>query len=237
MYPPPHHKILGRTLSDKPNVGIPLALEIINDPKTHRDDYLSAACYLGYRLLDGTYKDVDFLWPKIQEGYNFAHTIVPPAEPDWFRSRWISSYNMLQIYIKILILNEKIPIDLLTAQTTSKHEQYHPPQLPNVMRGWAMLILYRYANYDVILGKELTLEAVEKYKKSIVLNKLDTDISIAEVSEATACLMFITQLKGVALDDIFHREYYVEDLIKLHLENPSYGFYYKCLHKIYKNEC
>jgi hypothetical protein len=191
---------------------------------------------MGYRLLDGTYKDVDFIWPKIKKGYAHAHTIVSP-EPEWFRARWLSSYSILQCYIKILILNEAMPMELLSSQISSIHELKHPSQLPNVMRCWAMVILYHYANNRVKLAKKLTIDAIEKYKKSITVNSLETDVLILELSEATACLMFIVQLKGVCDDDVFHRELYVEDLIKMHIENPSYQFYYKCLHKIYKNEC
>lgn len=234
MYPKPHLKILGREYSSKPEIGIPLALEILADPKTHRDDILSSVCYLGYRVLDGTYTDINFLWPKIVDAYEMAKTISTPNDPAWFRARWVSSYTILQVYFKLLILKENVPVELLTSLATGGFAFDHPPQLPNVMRGWSMLILYYYTINNVKEAHKLTQDMINVYKQSIGLNLIDKDVAIYEISEATACLMFIIQVKGTTQDGIFHREYYVEDLIKLELENKSYGSYYKSLHEIYK---
>ena len=236
MYPTPHYKILGRDLSNKPEVGIPLALSIINDPETHRDDFLCSTCYMGYRLLDGTYTDAHFIFPKIQEAYAQAHTITAPPDPEWFRARWISSLTILQIYIKLLIFKEDVPVELISSLANSDHAFNHPPQLPNVMRGWAMLILYYYTINQVKLAHKLTQDAMNVYKKSINLNNIEKDVNVLEISEATACLMFIVQVKGTTQDGIFHREFYVEDLIKLEIENKSYGAYYRSLYEIYKKD-
>jgi hypothetical protein len=233
MYPTPHYKILGRDLSNKPEVGIPLALEILNDPETHRDDILSCVCYLGYRVLDGTYTDVNFLWPRILDAYEMAKSISTPEDPEWFRSRWISSYTILQIYFKLIIFNEVVPLELLQFLTESEHSFHHPPQLPNVMRGWVMLILYYYTINDVKCAWKLTDECVSVFKKSITLNKMADDVSIYEISEALACLMFIIQIKGTTQDGHFHRDSIVGELIKSELNNKSYGFYYKSLLIIY----
>jgi hypothetical protein len=162
-----------------------------------------------------------------------AKSISTPEDPEWFRARWISSYQILQVYFKLLVFKEDVPVELLTLLATSDHAFHHPPQLPNVMRGWVMLILYYYTINDVKCAWKLTDECVSVFKKSITLNKMADDVSIYEISEALACLMFIIQIKGTTQDGIFHREYYVEDLIKSELSNKSYGFYYKCLHEIY----
>ena len=233
MYPKPHLKILGREYSSKPEIGIPLALEILADPETHRDDILSCVCYLGYRVLDETYTDINFLWPKIVDAYEMAKTISTPNDPEWFRSRWISSYLILQVYFKLLIFNEDTPVDLLTTLAESEHAFHHPPQLPNVMRSHMILLLHYYTTNQIDVAHKLTDKMIAAYKKSVILNSFANDVAVFEITEATSCVMLAIQIKGTSIDGMFHREYYAEDLIKSELGNKSYGFYYKCLHTIY----
>lgn len=232
MYPKPHGKLLGRQVTDTPEVGIPLALDILRDTETHRNDTLSAVCYLGYRVFDGTYKDVDYIWPKILEAYNMSLKISN-TDKEWYRSRWVSSYSNLQIYFRILVFNEKLPVDLAMSQVTSNHAFLHPPQLVNVMRAYAMLIMHYYVSNNVVEGNKQLEYMKATYKKSISLNNISDLNAIWEITEATACLMFIMQVYGYTGNGRLIRNSHISHLIECSKNNKSYGCFYRCLDKIY----
>lgn len=200
---PPHNKISGRKYSSVPRVGIPLALEILNDKKSHRNDILSATCYLGYRVLDGTYKDVDFIWPKIQYCRKWSLKIGPP-DGNWFRTRWVCSYLILSIYFKLLVLKEKPPQDLIDELCNKKHIVSHPPQFVNVLRGYALDAVNKFLLGDRDGVEEKMKEGITCYRESMnkyIIDPNRPDSIIYEAGEAIEALNAILEVKYSTKED------------------------------------
>lgn len=194
---PPHNKLTGRKYSGNPSVGIPIALEVLNDKEAHRNDILSVVCYLGYRTIDGTYSDANYIWPKILSCRETSLTISPP-DGGWFRTRWEVSYLTLCIYFRLIVLKEEVPLELLKTLCNEKYTESHPPQFVNVLRGCCMLAVHHLfsGNFEeadnyLKLGIRCYRTAVEKY--NIDPNRPDS--IIYESGEAIEALNAILEAK------------------------------------------
>lgn len=235
MHSTPNYKILGRQLSENPDLGIPLALENLNDPECHRNDILSSTCYLAYRIFEGTYDNKDFVWGKIQEcKLGWIPSIKVPEDALWFKSRWESSFDILEIYFRMIVLNESTPIQLIKKLAQSQHAINHPPQIVNVLRANAMYVLYQFAKQNIGEGVAQLDMAKETYRKSIQNYNMNTDTSAYEISEANMCLVLMFQFRTSIKKHIFYKEEFIESILARSLDNRSYGTYYKCLMKIFK---
>lgn len=205
---PPHNKLTGRRLSSRPEVGIPLALEILADKDAHRNDILSATCYLGYRTIDGTYKDVEYIWPKILRGREWSLTIKSPDNP-WFRTRWEVSYLILCIYFRIYVLKEKeFPYDLLELLCNPDHCISHPPQFVNVLRGCCIMAVAKALDGDGTVWNKYRSIGIDCYQKSIanyIITQETADSMIYETVEASEALNAILEAKygmGKSIDPL-----------------------------------
>ena len=200
---PPHNNLTGRKYSSQPEVGIPIALKILEDIHAHRNDVLSATCYLGYRVLDKTYKDVDFIWPKIQYCRDWALKISPP-DGDWFRTRWVVSYSILSIYFRIYIHKENPPMDLISEICDEKYALSHPPQFVNILRACAIAAIHcHFLNKPEEVQKYLNI-GINCYKKAVPNYKIDPnrlDNIIYESGEAIEALNTILEAKYTNFDD------------------------------------
>jgi hypothetical protein len=234
---PPHNKLTGRKYSSKPSEGIPLALEIINDKDAHRNDILSAVCYLGYRAIDGTYKDVDFLWPKILHCKEWSLTITSP-DPDWFRTRWEVSYLTLSVYFRLVVLKEKeVPTDLMDLACDPRHVLSHPPQFVNVLRNCCLMATHKLFCGDRDEMEKYLKIGIDCYRKSIpnyIIDPNRPDHIIYESGEAVEALNAILEVKysdyGAELSPKF------KSLLtkwKSKIGQESRGPFYKSLLQIY----
>lgn len=231
---PPHNKISGRKYSSDPNIGIPLALEILNDKDAHRNDILSAACYLGYRVLDGTYKDVDFIWPKIQYCRNWSLKIAPP-DGDWFRTRWVCSYLILSIYFKLLVLKEPFPQDLVDELCSKKYVNSHPPQCVNVLRGYALDAVNKFLLGDKNGMEERIKDGITCYKEAIskyIIDPNRPDNIIYEAGEAIEALNSILEVRYSTKND-YNK---LLEKWKPKISHSSRGPFFKSLLSVYNKK-
>jgi len=161
----PTNKFIDRTLSYTPEVGIPEALSIINDPDSHRDDFIGASCYLSYRLLDGSYTDFEIAWSSLNKAITLADMMEP--EPAWFRTRWQVSLALIYAYVDVVVRKNPLPRNILEKCVTEEHVTNHPLQTVNVMRAQLLLAadeLFRISPVDRLLCQEI----VEKYSTRAV---------------------------------------------------------------------
>jgi len=229
---PPHNKLTGRKYSSQPNTGIPLALEILEDKDAHRNDILSSTCYLGYRALDDTYRDVDYIWEKIQYCRNWSLTIAPP-DNDWFRTRWIVSYLILSIYFRIYIRKEPMPLDLITEICDPKYAISHPPQFVNILRGCALGAANEvFCKNTEGMQKYLSI-GIDCYKKSVsnyIINPERPDHIVYESGEAVEALNVILELKYA---DSRTYPKFIESKWHSKVAQESRGPFYKSLIGVY----
>ncbi len=161
MYLFPHEKLSDRTYSAKPEIGIPIALEILSDPESHNHDIMAAACHLVYRILDGQYKDIDYVREKLNLAVKLAEEMAP-EEPSWIRTRWKVSISLAYAYFEVLALKNPLPREILKKCVTEEHVSNHPLQTVNVMRAQLLLCVDELFK----LGKteqQVCHEIVEKY--------------------------------------------------------------------------
>lgn len=204
MYPKPHDKFSDRTYSYNPLIGIPLALETLNDSESHRDDVVAAACHLGYRLLDKSFTDVDYVWKKLAIAREIAKKDMLD-DPAWIRTRWQVSLALIYAYVDVVIRNNPLPREVLEECVTEEHVTNHPLQTVNVMRAQLLLAadeLFRLGKVDSIVCQDL----IEKYStRGVNLYRLSSEkfnlIPSRETnyiycfSETMECLNEIVKLK------------------------------------------
>lgn len=239
----PHNKLMGRKYTANPKLGIPLALEILNEKDVHTNDILSAVCYLGYRAIDGTYlrwgtKDINFLWPEIVKCRDLSLKIGPP-DPDWFKTRWEVSYLTLSVYYKLLVLKEKqIPVDLIDLACDPKHILSHPPQFVNVLRNCCLMAAHKFFSGDREgLEKYLTIGR-DYYRKAVYNYITDPDRPdniIYESEEAIDALNVILEMKysDYGVDPLSPKFNSHLSIWESKIDLESKGPFYKALLKIY----
>lgn len=227
----PHNKIHGRDLIEKRVEGIKICLETINNPNSHRDDILSAACYMGYRVMDGSYKDIDFVYQKILIAHELSKTISPPNDPAWFRIRWEASYLMLRIYFEYLVLNMAFPKKLMVELANIKIED-HPPQLVNMQRAHLFLFADAHSRENSVECKNWLWAAIASYKRAVQAyqpQKKSPETFIHECWEASECLNLITELGDTEPDKITSNK----SIWEAKCIDRSRGNMYKVMRKIY----
>lgn len=231
MYHNPHNKISGRNFIDNKDEGIKICLETLNDPESHRDDILSSVCYMGYRVLDGSYQDSNFVYQKILMGHELSKTINPPVSPAWFRVRWEASYLMLRIYFEYLIMNMPFPTSLLTELTNIKIED-HPPQFVNMQRAHLFLFAKAHFEQNLVEQEKYVCSAVLSYKKAVANYQPYEDrphVFIYESWEAMECLTTMMQLKFADSKKMIT----IKDTWKSKCKDKSRGSMFRVLLKIY----
>jgi hypothetical protein len=236
MYSAPHKKINGRELDKPREMVIKTALETLNDTKSHRDDILAAVCYLGYRLLDGSYHDKEYLLPKIESCYEVTKTMLPPNDPVWFGPRWEASFLMLRIYIDMLLLNKPFDPVLSTKLASDRIIEAHPPQFVNVSRAALFLGAHCYFLNDTKSGDSIWRESMDRFKKAITMYKIDNQFPesfVYESLDVTECLSRLTEIKYNLGDST--KEARMVTRWKENTGAQSRGYMYKCLLHIYSS--
>lgn len=148
----PTNIISGRKYSNDPSTGIPIALKVLNDLESHRDDRLSATCYMGYRVIEGKYDDVDYIWSQIQASLEAVNN-MSDADPDWYKTRWQASMFMLAVYYEICVLKGKLNLMLLRSLRKESHIINHPPQVVNIIRSQVLMAIN-----DFFKNRDLSIE-------------------------------------------------------------------------------
>jgi hypothetical protein len=174
MYPVEHDKLVDRTYSNNPEVGIPIALETLNDPESHYYDLISAACHLCYRVLDKTYHDIEYAEKHLLRAIELTDSI-PEQEPEWIKTRWKVSISVVYAYFQVLVKNQPLPRKILEECVSETHVSNHPMQMVNVLRAQLLLL----ADELLALGRvdlQICHEIVEKYSmKAIALFRLGSE--------------------------------------------------------------
>jgi len=148
----PTNIISGRKYSENPNSGIPIALNILNDLESHRNDRISAACYMGYRVIEGSYSDVDYVWSQSQQSLELVKNMLD-SEPAWFKTRWQASMSVLAAYFEVSVLKGKLDVAMLRDLRKEHHIINHPPQMVNIIRSQVLI-----ATNDFFKNSNLSME-------------------------------------------------------------------------------
>jgi hypothetical protein len=199
----PTNIISGRKYSNDPSLGIPIALKVLNDLESHRDDRLSATCYMGYRVIEGKYADIDYVWSHIQHSLEAVNTFLD-TEPLWFKTRWQVSITLLSVYFETSVLKRPLNVKLLQSLCKEEHILNHPPQMVNIIRSQVLLVadkFFKNSNLSVngrhsIINKSLSIIdlyrlAQRQYK--IIQHK--EHVFIYESGEAMEALTTLLELK------------------------------------------
>lgn len=239
MYEKPHNKILGRTLSHRPEEGIPIALQTLSDPESHHDDYVMSACYMAYRALDKTFDDVDFAWNHLCKAKELVDSFSIGNRAPWYVARWHSSIKIAKIYMRICSLNQKTPLTELIHLANADYCILHPPQVVNTLRANSMLIMDMYVREQSDKCEEQIYGCViPTFQKAMMLYKPVKDYSFgvnmaAEMHEATECLVFIMSMRNLFNGPISESIYEFQGMISKRKAIKSYGIYYEALEKIF----
>lgn len=163
----------GRSLSDKPSIGVPLALNNLQNLKLLPNEKYSCLCYLGYRVLDKydisqhkdiseNYSNVDFLMSEIARYKNKLHQTS--FYSDFIDTRWFICLSMIDIYMRFIIKGEIVSEKELSFFDTSRHIEKHPRCFVNIIRICCMLYLMKAKDSDPF---DLLLRIIEYYKMAI----------------------------------------------------------------------
>ena len=112
-----------------PKKGIPIAIRYLSDTEFDLERHMQAICYLGYRLLDETYKEKNYICDKLKLASSFLEEKIKEEknkENIGILYRWKSSNNILLAYIKILLeYNNPFPKKLLNSCFDFNIIKYH----------------------------------------------------------------------------------------------------------------
>jgi hypothetical protein len=227
------NKLDGRKYSSDPTNGIPIAKEIINDENSHRDDLFNAVCYLGYRVLDGTYNEIDFIYPKILMCAQMSNTDLTKNS-----IRWEISFGILLVYFKLLIAEEKeISTNILNKIFDEKYITGSPRQIVNVVRAGSMLSCHYLFTKNKTAFEKCIERVIYVYQSGIknydILPK-NYNTVIWEWYESMDALSVVRELK--IFDDSFGKSITIEKLLKkwnAQANHVSLGPFYKSLILIY----
>ena len=166
-------KLQYREYSLDPNKGIPIALDILNQPNPLFEDHMSAACYLGYRILDNTYKDKQYVYDHLEKCHDVINEKLK-TDTDHItignRYRWLCSHTILLAYIKILKEKDTpIPEDILEKCFDKKITDHWPSQAVNVLRAGAILFHFNYKNKEK--ASKIKQKMIEIYHDVICVEK------------------------------------------------------------------
>lgn len=114
----------GITYADKPQIGIPIAIKLLEN-KNH-SDYISAAVYLGYRILDNTYSNKDYT-NILKAAFEKSIELDIKSMNGY---RWHLSLNLLNACINALS-NNPPKLELENLQNIYDLGLYQPNQLCN----------------------------------------------------------------------------------------------------------
>lgn len=243
MYPQPHNKIAGRKYINNPSEGIPLALEILNNAESHRDDIMSAACYLAYRTLDGIFLEKEYAWKKLLEAKELSK--IESNDPAWFKTRWIVSLTLISTYFEIIVFNNFPSRKELMEVISKTHVSNHPPQIVNILRASLLLasneffkarklgMVEAHAAIDKYcdLAIELYRLAVSEYK----IHEFREHVFIYEIWDAVEVLSTMMELKFSANSETAYSiDLVIEKWKNEATTNSNRQIYRKSLIKIYE---
>lgn len=243
MYSEPHNKIAGRKYTNNPTEGIPLALEILNDVESHRDDVMSAACYLAYRTLDGIFLDREYAWKKLLEAKELSK--METQDPAWFKTRWIVSLTLISAYFEIIVFNNPPPKKELIEVISEVHVRNHPPQIVNILRASLLLASNEFFKTKK-LGMVESHESIDKYcDRAIELYRLavnqynilkfESHVFIYEIWDAVEVLSTMMELKfSTNLDTKYPIDVIIEKWKSETETSSNRQIYRKSLIKIYE---
>jgi hypothetical protein len=115
-----------------PKKGIPIAIRYLSDTEFDLERHMQAICYLGYRLLDETYKEKNYICNKLNLASSFLEEKIKEEknkENIGILYRWKCSNNILLAYIKKLLYS-CFDFNII---------KHHPNQITNVLRAGAIL--------------------------------------------------------------------------------------------------
>lgn len=166
-------KLQYREYSLDPNKGIPIALDILNQPNPLFEDHMSAVCYLGYRILDNTYKEKQYVYEQLEKCHNVINEKLK-TDTDHItignRYRWLCSHNILLVYIKMLTEPDgPHPEDILEKCFDKNITDHWPSQAVNVLRAGAILYHVNYKNSEKIY--KIRQKMIEIYHDVICVEK------------------------------------------------------------------
>lgn len=148
-----NNELRGITYASQPQIGIPMAEELLKD--NNPENRISAAVYLGYRLLDKTYKNVEkyneILEAAILDSKNIGYESV-------IGYRWFLSLILLRSYIDVTLKDPPIcRIDLLKEAYNIPYTQ--ESQICNISK--ISTLLYHANNKEQAI-KEETIKRINK---------------------------------------------------------------------------
>lgn len=150
----------GITYADKPEIGIPIAAKLLEN--TNNEEYISAAVYLGYRILDHTYSNKDYMG-------------ILKAAFDKSNELDITTINGYRWHLSLNLLNA-----CLNALTT------YPPklELENLEKIYYLKLLYssQLANYSK-LSILLYYHKREEDIRSFLMNEIKKHMVYGEKIE------------------------------------------------------
>ena len=191
---------MGTKFSYQPKIGIPIATSTINDPRSHYSDYISSACYLAYRCLDGTYEDIKYAWECLCKAESMIEDLLN-KEKIWFVSRWSCSLSIAKIYMKMCCLKEDIPVEDLKKLANSNYSILYPPQIVNVLRANSMLVLNYFVENNIdAVNEQIYGITLPVFSKSMSLYKITkkpenrSDIS-RQMLDVAECITFIFKVR------------------------------------------
>jgi len=245
MYPNPHNKISGRKYTDNPAEGIPLALSILNDVESHRDDIMAAACYLAYRALDGSYFDFEFAWKKLIEARQLANSMTDD-DPAWFRTRWIVSLTLISSYYQLIVFKKPLVTDELKLVVSEQHVLNHPPQIVNIIRASFMLAANEFFSKRKLgMGpahraiNKYCIPALKLYKLAVEKYQIEQDKEHVFIYEAGDAMEALTSMMEIKFSVNPGTEYPLEKILAKWEDDVKAGksrkSYRLALLQIYKN--
>ena len=147
-----NNELKGITYASQPQIGIPMAEELLKD--NNPENRISASVYLGYRLLDKTYKNIEkyneILEAAITDSKNIGYESV-------IGYRWFLSLTLLRSYIDVTLKDHPMSrIDLLKEAYNIPYTQ--ESQICNISK--ISTLLYHDSKEQAI--KEETIKRINK---------------------------------------------------------------------------
>lgn len=158
--------------------GISIALNCLMDSSINFEDRMASVCYLGYRLLDGTYTNKEYFYKEFEKAKNILE------EKNFIEKRnihrWKGSHKILLTYIKLLTEpQEPFPEKIVESCFDEEITNSWPSQAVNVLRAGATL----YHHYKDQVKKNKTKHKMIKIYDSFICNEKKFFTSLIDIPE------------------------------------------------------
>jgi hypothetical protein len=224
----------GRSLSNQPSVGVPLAISNLQNLDLSLEEKYSCLCYLGYRILDKydittlkhlseNYSNPDFVFSEIAKS-------VEETRGDYNQTRWFASLAILNIYIRCIIKNETITEEELEFFDDIDYVKSYPRSFVNIVRMCCMLYATKVRRLKLKSNEpemlSLLMRIINHYKTAIsfyVFHKRypESTYIVHESHEAIQSIFAIMSL-------ITDRQYSI-NVWKSHSATESVKYFNQCL--------